>query len=302
MRAPIAKDELVWRETKRKRAALFVDTLSLIEAQGYSLRDGRRVPLDREAVSRSIAGSFLCPSGSPLDFPPLEGRRTEFSVVNGDCVDAATWLKRRGFNPAILNMASANNPGGGVRGGAGAQEENLCRRSTLFKTIGSLNLVRGSPFYPLPELGGVYSPDIVFFRGNEERWYPLLENPQTFGVISVAAYSHPAVQRDRATGQVRLAGKCLPGTRAKIASILTMGLRAGHDALVLSAFGCGAYHNPPRHMAELFREALEQLSGRYRHVCFAIIDDHNAGPDGNFAPFRDVFADIASCYPTVPQE
>lgn len=50
---------------------------------------------------------------------------------------------------------------GGWEGGAGAQEENLFRR-----TLYSLSL-RGDG-YPLAEFGVAYSPNVIVFRSNEE--------------------------------------------------------------------------------------------------------------------------------------
>lgn len=76
----------------------------------------------------------------------------------------------------------------------------------------------------------------------------------------------------------------------------------GHDAIVLSAFGCGAYRNPPSIMAQLFYEVISteyagggvNLPKTYRHISFAIIDDHNSNkehnPEGNFLPFQNKFA------------
>jgi uncharacterized protein (TIGR02452 family) len=63
----------------------------------------------------------------------------------------------------------------------------------------------------------------------------------------------------------------------------------------LSAFGCGAFKNPPHHMAQIFKEVLAEpdFVTRFKTVVFAIIDDHNAwkshNPEGNLIPFQQVF-------------
>jgi uncharacterized protein (TIGR02452 family) len=68
-----------------------------------------------------------------------------------------------------------------------------------------------------------------------------------------------------------------------------------HDALVLGAFGCGAFRNPPDDIAALFHEVFEEgeFAGRFRVVVFAIIDDNNSrhahNPQGNVLPFQAVF-------------
>lgn len=45
----------------------------------------------------------------------------------------------------------------------------------------------------------------------------------------------------------------------KIRTIFRIGLIHGHDSLVLGALGCGAFRNPPRHVAQLFHEVMEEL-------------------------------------------
>ena len=76
----------------------------------------------------------------------------------------------------------------------------------------------------------------------------------------------------------------------KIRLILAAADQAGCNAAVLSAFGCGAYGNPPEEVARLFDAALEGSS--LTEVVFCIVDDHNAGgwhnPHGNLAPFREI--------------
>lgn len=54
-----------------------------------------------------------------------------------------------------------------------------------------------------------------------------------------------------------------------------MNIAADNDVtnLILSALGCGAFHNPPKHVAELFLHVLNEpiYKGRFNMVVFAII-------------------------------
>ena len=70
----------------------------------------------------------------------------------------------------------------------------------------------------------------------------------------------------------------------------------GHDSLVLGALGCGAFRNPPHHIAKLFHEVIQEVefANKYKRLVFAILDDHNAhrehNKEGNFLPFAREFA------------
>jgi hypothetical protein len=61
--------------------------------------------------------------------------QTQTGCINSDCADVADMLIARGYNPAILNLASAKKPCGGYREGLGAQEESLCRSSNLSQSL-----------------------------------------------------------------------------------------------------------------------------------------------------------------------
>merc|ERR1719201_3037016 len=61
-------------------------------------------------------------------------------------------------------------------------------------------------------------------------------------------------------------------TKQKLRTALSIGLQAGHKALVLGAIGCGAFKNPPYEVAAIFMELLTtEFRNQFAEVHFAII-------------------------------
>ena len=148
--------------------------------------------------------------------------------------------------------------------------------------------------YPLDrDTGGVYTSAATFFRASEKNGYRLLNHPMQLSVVTVPAINNPQLVEKE--GTLRIAQPLVEPSREKIRTILRIAGHNGHDTLVLGAFGCGAFKNPPNHMAELFAEvfAEPEFRSRFRVVVFAIIRDHNVGkphnPEGNVLPFLRVF-------------
>ncbi|CAJ0755574.1 11607_t:CDS:2 [Entrophospora sp. SA101] len=121
---------------------------------------------------------------------------------------------------------------------------------------------RRDDWYPIPIFGGIYCPNATVIKANEQEGYQLLEIPETMSFVTVAALYH--------------------------------------DSIVLSAFGCGAFSNPPSTIAKLFHEVItneyfgngENLPQTYKHISFAIFDDDNSKQwtnEGNFKPFQRLF-------------
>lgn len=237
---------------------------------------------------------------------------TQKGCINADCIDVAEQLIAEGYNPAILNLASAKRPCGGWDAGMGAQEESLCFSSTLSQSLYQY----GDPKYknvrdsgvPLKEIGyphdinygGIYSPGVTFFRNNISKFYTLREDSFKCDVITVAALcfngkSHYAGV-DELSYQAEDGGFTPEGKEImlnKIRTIFRMGVEHGKDSLVLGAFGCGAYALLPSEVAPLFRIVMEEpeFKNKFKLLVFAILERPRRphGLDGHFAPFYREF-------------
>lgn len=259
---------------REKRRRIFQETLSILSDLPARRLLGIPEPGTAAPTTRV---RLAAPAPSPPPAAPPAVR-----VVNEDCVRAAQRCLEEwpGCSVLLLNMASPSHPGGGVVGGAGAQEENLFRRSNYVEV-----LPKG--LYPIPEREGLYTPAVHFFRGPEAEGYQVLQRSFAVGAIAVAALRHPQLT---ASGTLTDADARL--TKDKIRVIFKAAVDHGHDVVVVSALGCGAFRNPPEEIARLFGEVIrnEVSSEHIKMVVFAIIEDHNSRGGGNRAPFDDVFS------------
>ena len=275
------------------RQEVFLHTVFITRNGWYISENGNKVQLPDP--SEMEYGTKLY--SERLIIPKSTSENTSIVVENTDCLVAARFWKEKGYNVAVLNMASRQNPGGGVYTGAGAQEENLFRRTNLFQSM-----YRYAPYaedygvqrvchgYPLDKnFGGIFSPNVTVFRGLEKDGYPLLENPFSIDVISVPGMNRPALNRD---GMIE--DYLVEGVKNKMRTIFEIALQNHDDCLILGAIGCGAFRNPPQHIAKLFHELLQsEYKNVFRVIEFAILEDHNSGKehnrDGNFLPFASEF-------------
>ena len=210
----------------------------------------------------------------------FQDKMCQFRVINADSFQAA----REYANAFVMNFANAHNPGGGFKLGANAQEEALCRCSTLYASITSkeacmMYLYNNTHLSSVESDYMLYSPNVCVFR-NEK--CELLEEPFQVSVITL-----PAPNRF---------GAAMFATNQLIAETMTRRIRImlriaanhGHKNLVLGAWGCGAFGNKPEDVSGYFKKVLvdEEYGRCFDEVCFAIY----GRTDGkNIKTFRERF-------------
>ncbi|KAF2111589.1 hypothetical protein BDV96DRAFT_582434 [Lophiotrema nucula] len=155
-------------------------------------------------------------------------------------------------NTLILNMASPLRPGGGVLTGATSQEEFLCARTTLLPSL-------KESFYRLPELGGVYTHDVMVFRNH----LPLGDSKGELGlgerfwidVVSAGMLCFPDLEGEE-DEEKRLSKADMQFVEQKMRAVMRIACMKGAKKIVLGAWGAGAYGNPVRDVAEAWRRVL----------------------------------------------
>lgn len=234
---------------------------------------------DTLRLSRSMPPGKSRRYDAPLvDWKPPGGHDTAVRIANVDCVDECLALRAKFPDRKIglLNMASDVCPGGGVKKGSRAQEEDICRRTTLYRTL-------KPEWYHLKGTSMIWSEDVWIVKAAATAGYAKLVEPAKLdGVLSVPAIRRPETQHGRYKHD---ADRKL--MRAKIRMTLQTAAYHGLDVLVLGAHGLGVFRNPKREVAGMFAELLSgEFEGTFAHVSFAILEP--AGGD-LCAIFRDAF-------------
>lgn len=195
----------------------------------------------------------------------------KIEITNEDCLDACSRIIKSNPNSRVglLNMASEICPGGGVRKGSRAQEEDICRRTTLYPTIKKQS-------YPLAFDEVLFTPNVKIVKSSNYLKY--MNHVNISGVVTAAAIRRPLVN-----------DQYLELLRNKITMMLETFEYHGMDHLVLGAWGCGAFHNPPDRVAEAFKEILssDRFRNRFKNITFAILQ-----PPGCHKQNYDIFLDM----------
>ena len=186
-------------------------------------------------------------------------------------------------NPLVMNFANAHNPGGGFKLGANAQEEALCRCSTLYASItsdaaGIMYRYNNTHLGPVESDYFLISPNVAVFRDKD---LSFLDTPVVMGVVTMAAPNR------RGAAMFATARQVEETFIRRIRLLFRVAAARGYKCLVLGAWGCGAFGNKPDEVASYFRRVIveEGLGRAFDEICFAIYGSEDGR---NITAFRRI--------------
>lgn len=240
----------------------------IISEGGYTTDDGTVVVVG-PALEAAVSGTVSHPPDGLIDVPHMAtSHGTLFEVTAEGSLQAARRLHLAGAaRIAVLNFASARNPGGGYLGGAKAQEEDIARSSALYACQCTV-----PEYYEHHRANRdlrysdrvIYAPGVPVFRDQKMR---LLDRPYRMAMLVAAAPNMGAIQLNRP----ELATSVPEVMRSRTRRVLRVAAAHGHRRLVLGAWGCGAFGNDPEMVADVFANALREVAA-FDHVVFAVLD------------------------------
>lgn len=225
----------------------------------------------------------------------LYDREANIVVSKKRTIEAAE--SYRDTKVAILNFASASNPGGGVTSGSRAQEECICRISTLYFCLNTPDMWAG--FYtphraahnPIHNDDIIFTPGVVVFKSDDDS--PKIRSEKEWfnvDVITCAAPNlreKPSNKYNSGDGQVtvKLTNDELRQIHEKkLRRILDVALLNGAESIILGAFGCGAFMNPPEVVATAIKNVIQDYKQAFKNIEFAI---YCGNDDRNYRVFKE---------------
>ena len=190
-------------------------------------------------------------------------------------------------NVALLNFASGTHPGGGVLTGANAQEESICRASTLYKCLNDESGNLYESFYGYhKQLGNlysdriIYSPNVLVFK-NDDKENTLLDKNDWYK-INIISSSAPNLRNEQISDN-DLYNIIL----TRIKNIFEVALDNDIEILILGAFGCGAFSNNTLVNAKAFKLISDEYKKYFKMIIFAIPDE-NEEKSANYRIFENI--------------
>jgi uncharacterized protein (TIGR02452 family) len=247
---------------RQNNIRVFQDTMNLIETDS----ELRRTLSSFEITKKNTFLYVPNPDGVPRKRSNTYA--TKESVTKERTIECALRLsKETAGRIAVLNFASPKNPGGGVVNGASAQEEAICRITNLYPSLCSArdrgifyNTERCSPYSD----DILYSRDITVIKSDENEPRLLAENERIqIDVVTCAAPNQ---------GEIKISDdNLIEIIRRRIVRVLDSCIENGAVNVILGAWGCGAFHNPPKPViTAMMLEISDKYTWAFNNIVFAV--------------------------------
>lgn len=247
----------------------------------------------RNSIEVSIRGQRVIlesDSDDTLELPesPKCDCKTVFSTKR--TLQSAKEYIKLGYKVGCLNFASAKTPGGGCNGNANAQEESLCRASSLYYCISDKDCMskfylphRRVSFTTLYNDDCIFTPDVAVIRNDsgdnsvlrEKDWYYI--SFVTCAAPNVGAYKEKLTEAD----QYNL-------VRKRLDRIMRVFAVNGIRIVVLGAFGCGVFKCNPSIVSRAMKEVITKYA-EYLEVVDIAVPLGKKGHNEVYDSFKRVF-------------
>lgn len=242
---------------------------------GYYYIDNKKVKLklSKEEMKKTIVFTDRQISEIIDNTNMPQSKKVNYEVLNIGSFEAAYKLNLECKNSKtlVLNFANPINPGGGVYLGARAQEEDLCRKSTLLLSLESQDAKEYYNFHRKLQSGlssdyMIISPNVEVFRKGDNS---LLDSPFIVSVLTCAA---PIITKSINKDQYQAI------LYHRIKGIISLAIKEEYENLVLGAWGCGAFGNDAEVVAKIFYDVFKELENKasgssyFNNVVMAVLD------------------------------
>ena len=231
-----------------------------------------------EAIEWSIKNQYMVAEEENIDLPAADTISTRYIVSGKRSFEAAK--EYSGKKVAVLNYAN-NVSIGGAPFRAGAQEESLCRCSTLLPCLQAME----EPFYKkhrrqarkkeINYMGNddlIYTPDVVVFKSDlrTDPVYPQMLDRDEWYKVNVITCAAPVMARvsTRPDNYETV-------IRSRIKKILDVAAKEKNEVVILGAWGCGAFRNPIKIVSRVFVELVKNYP--FEIVEFALATRNDVG-------------------------
>lgn len=272
---------------RMERIAVFEGTRQLCRNDGKLMA----------AIAASIAGQKLYWEEDPtMPGEPRFSSPARMLLSGKKTVQAAAPYAREGKRVFILNFASSVCPGGGVLQGAQSQEESICRVSTLYfpltdpGTAGAFygrhwEMIRAGEMNRRNRDDIIYTPGVIAVREDAGQEKILPEGGRyAMDVITCAA---PDLRETMdGTRYAPTEAELTAVFESRWRRILSVAAKQQAEVLILGAFGCGVFGNPPELVVEAFNHVAEPFRKHFETIEFAVYSSHKPSP--NYQAFSHI--------------